>query len=68
MIIRIFPLTQKRAYEDEDLDGGGEVPVGLFSVDLLLLHQPGLPCGRARAAVPPGRSAGGVEELQPEVG
>lgn len=59
-------LTEQRTYEDENLNGGGEVPVGLLSDEALLLVQPG-PL-RRRAAVPPGRRARGVQEIQPEVG
>lgn len=59
-------LTEQRTYEDENLDGGGEVPVGLVTEEALLLAQSG-PLGW-RAAVPPGRRAGGVQEIQPEVG
>lgn len=64
-------LTEQRTYEDEDLDGGGEVPVGLLSDEALLLLRPGA-LGRrtaaAAAAVPPRRRARRVQELQPEVG
>lgn len=59
-------LTEQRAYEDEDLNGGAEVPVGLFSDEAPLLVQPGT-LGR-NAAVPPGRGAGSVEEIHPDVG
>lgn len=48
------------------MNGGGEVPVGLLSDEALLLFQPA-PLG-GWAAVPPGRRARRVQELQPEVG
>lgn len=56
-------LTKKRTYEDEDLDGGGEVPIGLLLDESLRLFQP---CTPARcAAVPPARR---VQQLQPQMG
>lgn len=64
MSLRKRRLTEQRTYEDENLNGGGEVPVGLFSDEALLLVQRGF-LGR-KAAVPPGRRARSVEE--PEVG
>lgn len=57
-------LTEQRTYEDENLDGGGEVPVDLLPDEPLLLVQPG-PFGRW-AAVP--RPGGRVLEIQPDVG
>lgn len=59
-------LTEERTYEDENLNGGGEVPIGLLSDEALLLVQPG-PLGRW-APVPPGRRARSVQEIHPEVG
>lgn len=58
--------TEQRPDQDENLDGGGEVPVGLLSDQALL--QPGSVCRRtvaAAAAVPPARC---IQEIQPEAG
>lgn len=58
-------LTEQRTYEDKNLNGGGEVPVGLLSDEALLVLQLS-PLGRW-AAVPPGRCARRIQEIQPEV-
>jgi len=59
-------LTEQRTYEDEHLDGGGEVPVGSLSdEEELLLLQHGPPA--RRAAVPPPRRARRVQEIEPKV-
>lgn len=63
--MRMSRLTDEWADEDENLNCGGEVPVGLLSDEPLLAISSG-PLRRG-AAVPPGRRTRRVQEIRPEV-